>query len=140
MSDEPEGTKRIGLPLRKANAHRLMNEMIKLGWVTTREDHNGKSYAITDDGVEAFENLQRSRLSTLVPSEVPNAIALNHLHLMSDEDAMSGLKERREQLRAHIAVLEGVPIDMREVKGGIELLYRQHITELAYVEELMARY
>lgn len=140
MSEDFEGTQRIGLRLRKANAHRLMSEMIKLGWVESSETKSGKNYKITSEGLQAFENLQRRRLASFTPSEVPNAIALNHLHLMTEDEASQGLKERLKQLRGHIAILDEVPKEQRAIKGGIELLYRQHLTELAYVEELMERY
>lgn len=81
MSNELEGTSRIGLGITKANAHRLMSEMSKLGWVQAKKEPGGTTFHITEEGSKAFHNLQRKRLASYVPPEVPSAIALNYLHL-----------------------------------------------------------
>lgn len=70
-------------------------------------------------------------------AEVPNAVALNHLHLMNPNDIQQGLSERIEQLYAHVAMLEAVPAQVRKKKNGIELLHRLYLTELLFMEELL---
>lgn len=140
MSEDLEGTARVGLTLRKANAHRLMSEMSKLGWVTMEEypKDKPKQFQITDSGVEAFTNLQRRRLAVYEQATVPNAIALNHLHLMDKAEAINSLNQRREELLAHLALLTAVPEQTRKIKVGIELLCRQNQVELQLIDELIA--
>ena len=57
---------------------------------------------------------------------------------MDESDVKSGLLARHEELRARLEVIGAVPVELRNQKKGVELLYRQHQTELVFIEELLS--
>ena len=130
--------------LTKPTVYRLLNSMADKGWVTGREEQEGKRpsrrvYAITPAGEDAFQRLLRQSLAGYRPLDLLGDAALLFLDALSTGEALALLRERRTAVAALLQAVQ----ERDEPPGGAAWLLerrRTHLaTELGWMEELVAR-
>ena len=137
---------RVGIPinLTKSNAYKLLNKMEQDNWITYREEQEGnrpprRVYTITDDGEAVFQQMLRESLATYIAPEFPSAVAFNFLGLLPTDEAVALLQQRREAVLVHFNEVAEIPDEMREAHLGIEYLARFYQTEIAWLDEIIAK-
>lgn len=144
LSDHLEHTSGMAISLSKANAYRLLAGMEADGWVTYREEQEGnrpprRVYTITAAGEQAFQNILRESLGAYLRPQLPGAVALNYLDSLPQDEAVALLEQRREGLRRQYLEIDNYPEEVRHTHEGIAYLHRFFLSEMEWLEELIAR-
>jgi DNA-binding PadR family transcriptional regulator len=130
--------------LKRPTAYRLLNKMADDGWITYREEREGKRpprrvFAITPKGEAAFQRMLRENLANFKPVMSPGNVGLLFLHVIPRDEALILLQKRRanvarvlEQSRAH---------DMHDAGALYALSHQIHHleAELKWMHEVIAR-
>ena len=97
--------------LKKATAYNLLGKMEEKGWVSSREEQEGKRpprrvFAITPEGEELFQDLLRSTLREHRPAAYPGNVPILFLDSLPLEEREELLDQRREAMRERAVALE----------------------------------
>ena len=121
----------VGIPIKltKPNAYKLLGKMEQDGWITYREEQVGnrpsrRVYKITDTGEVIFQKMLRESLAAYSSPEFPSTVAFNFLELLSNDEAIMLLQQRREKVVALHDEMVEMPAELREAHLGVEYLYR----------------
>ncbi len=130
--------------LKKPTAYRLLNQLSDDGWVTYREEREGKRpprrvYAITPQGESAFQRLLRESLAEYKAVDFVGNVGLLFLDAVPAQETASLLQNRRaivESLLQKVQAHEGLD-------GGFQLVLehqeRHLTTELEWLDEVITR-
>ena len=137
---------RVGLPIRltKPNAYKLLRKMEQDGWVSSREEQDGKRpprrvYKITPSGEIAFQEMLRESLGSYNIPEFPGTVAINFLDLLPLAEAISLLAQRREEAADYFKELDELSAEVRVSHPSIEYLIQFLQSELKWLDELIDR-
>jgi DNA-binding PadR family transcriptional regulator len=141
MLDKSAG---ISIKLTRPNAYRLLNNMEQDGWVTYREEQEGnrpprRVYTVTEKGEIAFQQMLRDSLATYSVPEFPGTVAINFLELLSVDEAVALLQQRRDEVVAHFNTVAEMPAEMREAHPGIVYLFRFFRSEIEWLNEIISQ-
>ena len=144
LSDHLEHDTGMAISLSKSNAYKLLARMEADGWVSYREEQEGnrpprRVYTITAAGEEAFQQMLRESLGTFPTPQLPNAVALNYLDALPQDEAIGLLEQRRLRLEERRLEIEAYPEEVRQTHAGINYLHRFYIAEREWLDELIDR-
>ncbi len=97
--------------LKKATAYNLLGKMEEVGWVTSREEKEGRRpirrvFAITPEGEAIFQDLLRRSLPEYRYPAFPGNVPLLFLDALPPGEKEDLLKERRGVVRDRLTALE----------------------------------
>ncbi|MFC1575322.1 PadR family transcriptional regulator [Gemmatimonadota bacterium] len=126
--------------LKKATAYNLLGKMEEEGWVSSREEQEGKRpprrvYAITPEGESLFQELLRSSLPDHRPVAYPGNVPVLFLDALPPQERLELLGRRRDAIREHIVSLETHMDHVKHPLLNHRLLILQ--AELAWMEDLL---
>ncbi len=126
--------------LKKATAYNLLGKLEEVGWVTSREEKEGRRpvrrvFSITPEGESAFQDLLRKVLPQYRYPAFPGNVPILFLDVLPYGEKMGLLKERRGEVEGRLTALEA---HMDHVAHPI-LDHRRSIlqTELDFLEALI---
>jgi DNA-binding PadR family transcriptional regulator len=96
MLDKHAGT---SIDLKKPTAYRLLEEMLREGWLSSHEEKDGKRpakriFSLTPEGEKQFTNLLRLCISQYKPPEFQDDIALMFCEALPPEEVVALLEKR----------------------------------------------
>ena len=130
------------IQLKKPTAYKLLEAMMKDGWITYREEQAGKYptrrvYSITPKGDAAFQQLLRENLADYRPVSYMNNIGVIYLDALPAVESVSLLSQRRQQVEEFIERLNAD----QEHQGNFQLMLSHHLShlnaELEWLDELI---
>jgi len=97
--------------LKKATAYNLLGKMEEVGWVTSREEKEGRRpirrvFAITPEGEAIFQDLLRRSLPEYRYPAFPGNVPVLFLDALPPGEREGLLKERRGVVRDRLTALE----------------------------------
>ena len=97
--------------IKKATAYSLLGKMEKKGWVTSREEQEGKRpprrvFAITTQGESLFQELLRGALPEYRRPAFPGNVPMLFMDALPPEELHDLLELRREAIRERMVALE----------------------------------
>jgi len=97
--------------LKKATAYNLLGKMEEVGWVSSREEKEGRRpvrrvFAITPQGESIFQDLLRRFLPEYRFPAFPGNVPVLFLDALPPGEKEDLLMERREVVRDHLTALE----------------------------------
>lgn len=97
--------------IKKATAYNLLGKMEGKGWVTSREEQEGKRpprkvYAITPEGEALFQELLRAALPEYRRAAFPGNVPILFMDALPAEELEDLLLQRRDAIRERIVALE----------------------------------
>ena len=119
------------IQLKKPTAYKLLDAMLQDGWITAREEQEGRYptrrvYAITPEGDAAFLQLLRENLAEYKPTSYMNNIGFIYLDALPAEESLNLLKERQIQVSSYIEKLRA---DL-DHEHGFEIMISYHLSHL----------
>ena len=111
LSDFMETHLAMFFDLKKATAYNLLGKMEERGWVTSREEQEGKRpprrvFAITPEGEALFQELLRAALPEHRPAAFPGHVPFLFLDALPREEMEELLHERRDAIQERTVTLE----------------------------------
>jgi len=111
LSDFLETHLGLFFDLKKATAYNLLRKMEKVGWVTSREEKEGRRpvrrvFAISPEGESIFQDLLRRVLPQYEYPAFPANVPILFLDALSPGEKTDLLKERRGEVEKCLASLE----------------------------------
>jgi DNA-binding PadR family transcriptional regulator len=139
-----QGSAGLPITLTKSNAYKLLSGMESDGWVTHREEQEGKRprrrvYTVTLEGKAAFHRLLRENLSACPSPEFPAAVGFDFIHALSAEEAIVLLEQRRQAVELKYQQLDAVSDDILQSHLTIEYLHHFYGTELKWLDKVIER-
>ena len=118
------------IKISKANVYRILNSLEVQGLLTHKEErvenHPPKQvYSITDQGEKTFVMFLESRLSKNISTELPDAVSLNFLSLISPTKATKLLQQRLKSIEKRKNNLETISEENRKNHPGVDFLISQ---------------
>ena len=97
--------------LKKGTAYNLLGKMEEVGWVTSREEKEGRRpvrrvFAITPEGESIFQDLLRKVLPRYQYPSFPGNVPILFLDALPPGEKMGLLKERRGEVKDRLTALE----------------------------------
>ena len=97
--------------LKKATAYNLLGKMEEAGWVTSREEKEGRRpvrrvFAITPEGESVFQGLLRKALPEYRYPAFPGNVPVLFLDALLPGEKTSLLKERRGEVKDRLSSLD----------------------------------
>ena len=97
--------------LKKATAYNLLGKMEEKGWVSSREEQEGRRppkrvFAITPDGEDLFQELLRSAIPEYRRAAFPGNVPILFMDALPRDELEGLLDKRRENIRQRIGVLQ----------------------------------
>jgi len=97
--------------IKKATAYNLLGKMEKKGWVTSREEREGRRpprrvYAITAEGEALFKELLRAALPEYRRAAFPGNVPFLFMEALPPGELCKLLDQRRDAIRERIITLE----------------------------------
>ena len=94
-----------GVQLKKSLIYKLLGNMADDGWLTYTEEQEGnrpprRVYAISETGQAAFRELLLQSLADYKPADFLGHIAIGYLDMLSTEESIPLLLQRRQKLEA----------------------------------------
>lgn len=129
--------------LTRPTAYRLLNQMAEDGWVTCREQQQGRRptrrvFTITEQGERIFQERLRTCLADYAYPDYQSAICLAFLDQLEASEAVPLLEERRDRLTM---LLESLVVDQAHETGSIQLVIDHHKrllqAELDWMQEII---
>jgi DNA-binding PadR family transcriptional regulator len=126
--------------IKKATAYNLLRRMEEKGWVTSREEQEGKRplrrvFAITSEGERLFQGLLRETLPEYRPAAFPGNVPFLFMDALPREELDDLLDRRRGTIRERLVALESQLDHMGHPLFDHHLLILR--TELKWVENLI---
>ena len=130
--------------IKRPTAYFILEKMEKAGWITSREEQNGRRplrrvYELTDQGEQAYFDLLKQNLSTFTQVNLDDDLGLAFLADMDADEAVDLLGRRRFQLEANISRLSSAPQHEGTVAWLIEHQQRYLQHELDWLDEVVKR-
>lgn len=97
--------------IKKATAYNLLGKMEKKGWVTSREEQEGKRptrrvFAITSEGETQFQELLRNAFPEYRRPAFPGNVPFLFMDALPPEELQELLDVRRDAIRERMVALE----------------------------------
>jgi DNA-binding PadR family transcriptional regulator len=97
--------------IKKATAYNLLGKMEEKGWVSSREEQEGKRpprrvFAITPEGETLFQELIREALPEYRRAAFPGNVPILFLDALPPEELEDLLEQRRDTIRERTVALE----------------------------------
>jgi len=97
--------------IKKATAYNLLGKMEKRGWVSSREEQEGRRppkrvFAITDEGETVFQRLLRTALPEFRGAAFPGNVPVLFMDALPKDELEDLLDQRRETIRQKIGDLQ----------------------------------
>ena len=126
--------------IKKATAYNLLGKMEKKGWVTSREEQEGKRpprrvFAITPEGEALFQELLRGALHEYRRPAFPGNVPFLFMDALPPEELQELLEERRDAIRERRVALETHLDHVEHPLFDHQLLVLR--AELKWVEDLL---
>ncbi|GAB4581160.1 MAG: PadR family transcriptional regulator [Anaerolineales bacterium] len=139
-----ESTLATCVDIKKSTAYYALSKMLEDGWVMSVEEQEGnrpprRVYSITPEGEAAFQRLVRENLGMYHPTQFGGDFGLAFLDVVPSGEARQLLEQRRVGLVAHLAELQAVPVHQGSLQLMIEHQLHHLQTELAWLDEVLAR-
>jgi DNA-binding PadR family transcriptional regulator len=130
------------IQLKKPTVYKLLGDMENDGWIRYHEEQEGnyptrRVYRITQEGLDAFQQLLRKSLANYRPVSYLNSIGLVFLDTLPGEEAAALLRQRREEVESLAEILRAD----EQHQGGFQLLLSYHLgqlnAELEWLDEVI---
>lgn len=130
------------IQLKKPTVYKLLGAMENDGWIRYHEEQEGnypirRVYRITQEGLDAFQQLLRKSLANYRPVSYLNSIGIVFLDTLPGEDAAALLRQRREEVESLAEILRAD----EQHQGGFQLLLSYHLgqlnAELEWLDEVI---
>jgi len=97
--------------IKKATAYNLLGKMEEKGWVSSREEQEGKRppkrvFAITPAGETLFHRLLRSFIPPYTRPAFPGNVPFLFMDALPEDELEDLLDQRRENIRERVGVLQ----------------------------------
>ncbi|MBT3241189.1 MAG: PadR family transcriptional regulator [Chloroflexi bacterium] len=118
----------IIINITKPTAYRLLNNMAEDGWISLREEKEGKRpprhvYSITPKGEKEFQRMLRESLAEYKPIERPNPISIAFLQIFPPEEILPHMLKRKSSVES---IIEGL-IGTKDHQKNYQLVFEhQH--------------
>ena len=130
----------MSIDLKKPTAYRLLDEMLRDGWLTMQEEKVGnrplrKVYSLTPGGEAEFTLLLKECLARYKPAEYQHDISLMFMDALPAEEIVDLLEKRMTVMRMHRMGLQ----ESVKAHDGSSILQHQlnHIElDCEYIEKL----
>jgi DNA-binding PadR family transcriptional regulator len=111
LSDFLETHLAMFFDLKKATAYNLLGKMEEKGWVSSREEQEGKRppkrvFAITPEGEALFQELLRTAIPEYRRAAFPGNVPILFMDALPRAELEDLLDQRRENIRERMGVLE----------------------------------
>lgn len=130
------------IQLKKPTVYKLLGAMENDGWIRYHEEQEGnyptrRVYRITQEGLDAFQQLLRKSLANYRPVSYLNSIGIVFLDTLPGEEAAVLLRQRREEVKSLAEILRAD----EQHQGGFQLLLSYHLgqlnAELEWLDEVI---
>jgi DNA-binding PadR family transcriptional regulator len=130
------------IQLKKPTVYKLLGDMENDGWIRYHEEQEGnyptrRVYRITQEGLDAFQQLLRRNLASYRPVSYLNSIGIVFLDTLPGEEAAALLRQRREEVESLAEILRAD----EQHQGGFQLLLSYHLgqlnAELEWLDEVI---
>jgi len=121
----------VCVDVKKPTAYYLLNKMHEDGWIAVEEQQEGnrpvrRIYNITPEGEIAFKNLLRENLGSYAPTQFTGDIGLAFMDVLSLDDLLSLLTQRRKALEQQLETVRAIP----EHPGNFQLMIEHQARHL----------
>jgi DNA-binding PadR family transcriptional regulator len=132
------------IQLKKPTAYKLLEVMMKDGWIIYREEQEGnyptrRVYSITPKGDTAFQQLLRESLASYSPVSYMNNVGVIYLDAIPAEESASLLSQRRQEVEKFVERLNAD----EEHHGSFQLIISHHLShlnaELEWLDEVIGQ-
>jgi DNA-binding PadR family transcriptional regulator len=98
----------MGVRLKRSNAYRILDSLQKRGLIGETVEREGnrperRVYEITSIGEKAFQEMLRESLGNDARVDLPNAVALNYLDVLGQDEVIRLLRVRLASVEARVA-------------------------------------
>jgi DNA-binding PadR family transcriptional regulator len=130
------------IQLKKPTVYKLLGAMENDGWIRYHEEQEGnyptrRVYRITQEGLDAFQQLLRKSLVNYRPVSYLNSIGIVFLDTLPGEETTALLRQRREKVESLAGMLQA---DVQH-QGSFQLLLSYHLgqlnAELEWLDEVI---
>lgn len=131
------------IQLKKPTVYKLLGDMENNRWIRSHEEQEGnyptrRVYRITQEGLDAFQQLLRQSLANYRPVSYLNSIGIVFLNTLPEEEAVALLRQRREEVESLAETLQADD----QHQGGFQLMLSYHLgqlnAELEWLDEVIS--
>ena len=132
------------IDLKKPTAYHLLDKMEQRGWLQSHEDEDSsrptrKVYEITSAGEATFQRLLRENLASYAQTVFSGNIGLAFLDVLSRNEALDLLQQRRTALHSQLTLYENVPSHSGSMGFVIEHQLHHLRSEADWLDSLIDR-
>lgn len=140
LSEFMENHLALFFDIKKATAYNLLGKMEEKGWVSSREEQEGKRpprrvFAITPEGEALFQELLREALPEHRRAAFPGNVPILFMDALPPEELENLLEQRRDAIRERTVALETHLDHVAHPLFDHQLLILR--AELTWLEELL---
>jgi DNA-binding PadR family transcriptional regulator len=119
------------IQLKKPTVYKLLGDMENDRLIRSHEEQEGnyptrRVYRITQEGLDAFQQLLRQSLANYRPVSYLNSIGFVFLNTLPEEEAVALLRQRREEIESLAEILRADD----QHQGGFQLMLSYHLSQL----------